>query len=321
MIYNPTTRALSILELLQSRGQISGLELAQALEIEERSVRRYIMMLRDMGIPIEGERGRHGGYSLRPGFRLPPLMFNADEIAAVMMGLMLLRELGSTSRLAIESATAKIERVLPAELRERTDALRGSLILDDAEPGARPISSEWLAAFSLAAHEGKCLTITYMSAEGEPTLRMIAPYGFVLHARTWYVPAYCYLREDMRVFRVDRVRTVSRSSQTFTKPKTFDARKFVLDSLARIPGAYAFEVILHAPLLTVQELIPPTMALLESDGDNAENTLMRCYSDDPHWLARNLAKLELPFTVRQTDELREAIRALADDLLTGISKG
>jgi predicted DNA-binding transcriptional regulator YafY len=248
-------------------------------------------------------------------------MFNADEITAVMMGLMLLRELGSTSRLAIESATAKIERVLPAELRERTDALRGSLVLDDAEPGARTISSEWLTAFSVAAHEGKCLTITYVSAEGEPTQRLIAPYGLVLHARTWYVPAFCYLREDMRVFRVDRVRTVSRSTQSFTKPETFDARKFVLDSLARIPGTYAFEVILHAPLLTVQDLIPPTMAILEGEGNNAENTLMRCYSDDPHWMARQLARLELSFTVRQTDELREAIRTLAGDLLAGISKG
>jgi predicted DNA-binding transcriptional regulator YafY len=243
-------------------------------------------------------------------------MFNADEITAVMMGLMLMHELGSTSRLAIESATAKIERVLPLELRVRTDALRGSLTLNDAEPGARAISSEWLAAFSLAAHAGKCLNITYVPAEGDTTQRMIAPYGLVLHAKTWYVPAYCYLREDRRVFRVDRVRAVTQSAQVFTKPDGFDARGFVLDSLARIPGTYLFEIVLHAPLLTVREYIPPTMAILESE--NAQNTLMRCYSDDPYWMARNLALLELPFTVRQTDELREAIRVLADDLLAGV---
>src|SRR5688572_130704 len=114
-MYNPTLRLLTILEILQSRGEVSGQELAQILEVEERSIRRYIMMLRDIGIPIEGERGRHGGYSLRPGFRLPPMMFNADEITAVMMGLMLMRELGSASSLAVESAAAKIERVLPFE--------------------------------------------------------------------------------------------------------------------------------------------------------------------------------------------------------------
>src|SRR6266508_4298261 len=98
-LYNPATRLLSMLELLQSRGEVSGGELAQALEVDDRSVRRYILMLRDMGFPIEGERGRHGGYSLRPGFRLPPLMFNADEVMAVMLGLMLMEGLGSTSRL------------------------------------------------------------------------------------------------------------------------------------------------------------------------------------------------------------------------------
>ncbi|HEX2908105.1 MAG TPA: HTH domain-containing protein, partial [Phototrophicaceae bacterium] len=64
-MYNPTTRLLSILELLQSRGNLSAQELARILEVEERSIRRYIMMLRDLGIPIESERGRYGGYSLR----------------------------------------------------------------------------------------------------------------------------------------------------------------------------------------------------------------------------------------------------------------
>ncbi len=85
-MYHPTTRLLTILELLQSRGEMSGEELAEVLEVEKRSIRRYIMMLRDMGIPVDGERGRHGGYALRPGFRLPPMMFNADEITAVMIG-------------------------------------------------------------------------------------------------------------------------------------------------------------------------------------------------------------------------------------------
>ena len=78
-MYNPTMRLLTILELLQSRSEVSGQELAQKLEVEERSIRRYIMMLRDLGIPIEGERGRHGGYSLQPGFRLLPLLYSTGQ--------------------------------------------------------------------------------------------------------------------------------------------------------------------------------------------------------------------------------------------------
>lgn len=314
-MYNPTMRLLSILELLQSRGEISGHELAQTLEVEERSIRRYIMMLRDIGIPIEGERGRHGGYSLRPGFRLPPMMFNADEITAVVLGLMLARECGLTSILAIESATAKIKRVLPEELLHRTVALQGSVIFDEVQIGARAITSEWIIAFSLAVHEGTCLDIAYRSAGGEVTQRMIAPYGLVLHAKTWYVPAFCYLRRDIRIFRLDRMRSVTRSERYFTKPSNFDAKEFVLDSLARIPGIFTFEIIFHAPLFIVQECIPPSMGILQSVG---ENTLMHCYSDDPHWLARYLTRIELPFSVRKTDELREALCTLADQILATV---
>src|SRR5688500_11422033 len=74
-VYHPTTRVLTVLELLQSQQRISGPELAARLEVDVRTVRRYIAMLQDLGIPIEAEIGRYGGYMLRPGFKLPPLMF------------------------------------------------------------------------------------------------------------------------------------------------------------------------------------------------------------------------------------------------------
>ena len=82
-MYHPSTRLLTILELLQARGRMSGPELATRLEVSPRSVRRYVAMLQDMGIPIEGERGWYGQYRLRPGYKLPPLMFGDDEALAV----------------------------------------------------------------------------------------------------------------------------------------------------------------------------------------------------------------------------------------------
>jgi predicted DNA-binding transcriptional regulator YafY len=314
-MYNPTLRLLTILEILQSRGEVSGQELAQKLEVEERSIRRYVMMLRDIGIPIEGERGRHGGYSLRPGFRLPPMMFNADEITAVMMGLMLMRELGSASSLAVESAAAKIERVLPIELRHYPDSLRSSILLDHVQIKANSINSDFLLTFSMAIYENRCLQIEYITTQGETSQRLIAPYGLVLYARKWYIPAYCYLREDMRVFRLDRVRAVAPSDQHFTKPADFDAKKLVYGSLSNQIGTYAFKVLFDAPLSIVQEYVPADWAILEGLD---EKTLMRCYSDDPHWLARYLVRIELPFTVLETDELKSAMRALARDIMASI---
>src|SRR5918992_488849 len=86
-MYHPTTRLLAVLELLQSRGRIGGGELARRLEVDERTVRRYVTMLRDLGIPVEAERGRYGAYRLRPGFKLPPLMFSDAEALAVVLTL------------------------------------------------------------------------------------------------------------------------------------------------------------------------------------------------------------------------------------------
>jgi predicted DNA-binding transcriptional regulator YafY len=290
-------------------------ELAQILEVEERSIRRYIMMLRDIGIPIEGERGRHGGYTLRPGFRLPPLMFNADETTAVILGLTHLRELGLTSIAAVESAIAKIGRVLPEELSQTLEAIRSILVFNNVLPGVWAIPNEWINTFALATHQGQCLQITYIAAEGEETQRKIAPYGVILHLKTWYAPAYCYLRGDMRVFRLDRVRAVTRAEDTFTRPVDFDVRAFVLNALSRFPDTYAFDILIHAPLTTIQEFIPPSLAVLTRAG---EFTLMRCYSDDPHWLARYLTRLEVPFTVIENEALRDALRTLAHDILTNL---
>jgi len=90
-MYHPTTRVLTVLELLQSHQRFSGPELAKRLEVNVRTVRHYIMMLQDMGIPIESERGRYGAYRLRPGFKLPPLMFTEDEALALTLGLVAAR--------------------------------------------------------------------------------------------------------------------------------------------------------------------------------------------------------------------------------------
>lgn len=315
-MYNPTLRLLTVLEMLQSRAEVSGLELAQTLEVDARSVRRYIMMLRAMGIPVEGERGRHGGYSLRPGFKLPPLMFTADEITAVKMSLMLMREVGAAPVQAVESAVAKIERALTDELRVITGALQYAIKLDEFLPGTRAVTSEFLVVLSRAVYEGATLDIVYRSGERESSKRAIDPYGLVLHAHAWYVPAFCHLRRELRVFRLDRIKLAANNGRLFTKPVGFDAKAFVLESLARVFGGNPFEVLLHIPLATAQELISPALAILQPTG---EETLMQCYTDDADWFARYLVSSHIPFTVIENDDLRDAIKALAHELLEAVT--
>src|SRR3712207_2698876 len=130
-MYHPTTRVLTVLELLQAHGRLSGPELAARLEVDLRTVRRYVTMLQDLGIPVEGERGRYGGYRLRPGYKLPPLMFSDDEALAVTMGLLAARRLGlAATAPAVEGALAKVERVLPPALRGRVAAVQQALVTD-----------------------------------------------------------------------------------------------------------------------------------------------------------------------------------------------
>src|ERR1700738_2397245 len=141
-MYHPTSRVLAVLELLQSRPSITGPELAARLEMDVRTVRRYIMHLQDVGIPVESNIGRHGGYRLRPGFKLPPLIFTEGEATALTLGLLASSwlEIGQSSA-AIEGALAKVSRVLPLRARERLQALSSGIALLPHNQQARPDAS------------------------------------------------------------------------------------------------------------------------------------------------------------------------------------
>src|SRR5207302_5339498 len=113
-VYHPTTRVLTVLELLQARARLNGSELAERLEVDRRTVRRYVNTLQELGVPVESESGRYGGYRLRPGYKLPPMMFNEEEALALILGLLASRRAGLLDAApAVEGALAKIDRVLP----------------------------------------------------------------------------------------------------------------------------------------------------------------------------------------------------------------
>src|SRR5919108_3448877 len=149
---HPTTRVLTLLELLQSRSQLSGADIADRLEVDRRTVRRYVSALQDLGVPVESEPGRYGGYRLRPGYKLPPLMFNEEEALALILGLILSRRAGLTdSAPAIEGALAKIDRVLPDRLRGRVQALQGALAFTPLRESAMSSNPAALLMLSEAA--------------------------------------------------------------------------------------------------------------------------------------------------------------------------
>src|SRR5471032_783945 len=130
-MYHPTTRVLAVLELLQTHGRMSGADMAHRLAVDGRTLRRYIVMLEQLGIPIMSERGRYGGYALMPGFKLPPMMFSDEEALALSLGLLAARSLGlAATKPAIVSAQAKLERIMPDGLKQRVGAIDETVKLD-----------------------------------------------------------------------------------------------------------------------------------------------------------------------------------------------
>src|SRR5215212_6801008 len=138
-MYSPTTRLLTILEMLQSRKNISGTEMARRLEVDVRTVRRYIVMLQDMGIPVETERGPYGSYQLQRGYKLPPLMYTDSEAIALTLGLLAIREFRfPVDVAAVEGALAKTERVMPEKLLRQARGLQEAITFNVAAPPVLP---------------------------------------------------------------------------------------------------------------------------------------------------------------------------------------
>ena len=311
-MYHPSTRLLTILELLQARGHISGPELAGRLEVSPRSVRRYVAMLQDMGIPIEGERGRYGQYRLRPGYKLPPLMFDNDEALAVTTGLLLVRRSGGlVEPSTTERTLAKLGRVLPESLREEVTALQETLVFDRSPEQTLP-GSEQLTRLSRGVKLRRRVWLRYLSEQESATERDFDPYGVVQRGDRWYTAGYCYLRRDLRVFRVDRIAEVRLLEPTFEAPKDFDAFDYISRSVALVPLTYAAEVLLKTSLKNAQRELYPNFVTLD---DTPEGVILRCTTNSLKWLARLIAGFSFAWEVRGPPELEAALREHAAGIL------
>jgi predicted DNA-binding transcriptional regulator YafY len=303
-VLTPTSRLLELLEMLQAQPLLTGREIAQRLGIDARTVRRYIAALQALDIPVEGQRGVGGGYRVRPGYRLPPLMLNDDEAVAVVMGL-----IGAAG--PVDGALAKILRVLPAPLRAQVEALEQTLSFT-AEPGGAPVGGGVALALADATRRRRRVAFAYRAFSGEATQRDVSPHGLVVHAGRWYLAAHDHLRDDLRTFRVDRMTSLSVGREAAVAPPTgFDAVAYVSQSLARVPWTWEVEVLLALPLDEAAVRLPATLAELMPED---EQTLLRMRVNSLDWMAGVLAGLECSFEIRKPPELRASVGALAGRL-------
>jgi predicted DNA-binding transcriptional regulator YafY len=311
-MYHPTTRVLAVLALLQSHGRLTGAELARRLEVNIRTLRRYITTLQDLGVPIIAERGRNGSYELTAGYKLPPLMFTNDEALALSIGLLTAQHLGLTETVhAIKSAQAKLEQVMPSDIKNQVQSLTETITLDlNAIPAEAP--GKVLLLLSKAAQQQQRVYMHYRSRNDHETERHFDPYGLAYRQGKWYAVGYCNLRHDLRSFRLDRVVQVELLDVHFERPPQFDVLAHLVQAVATLPRQYSFEILLKTDLVTAQQEVYDVLGLLEPWEDGVR---LRGSTDDLEWLARVLARFSFDFIVYKPKELHVALRKRAEALL------
>jgi predicted DNA-binding transcriptional regulator YafY len=308
-MYFPSTRLLSILDLLRSHGQLTAAELAGYLEVDMRTVRRYMVMLQDLGMPVESELGRYGGYRLRPGYKLPPIVFGDDEALALTMGLLFARRLGLAGTVkAAETAIAKMTRAMPAALQEQVEMMDKSLVMQVPLPQTG-LAVEMMMSLSQATYKQQRVWLRYQATDGAESRREVDPYGLVYTIGFWYLAGYCHLRQALRTFRIDRIVEIKLREETFSPPTDFNILEFVEGSIARKPGLWLAQALLLTGLETAKRLVPPTDATLT---EVEQGVRLDCYTWDLDKFAEFLVGLPCPLVILSPPELRQALYRLAD---------
>lgn len=307
-ISRPAHRLLGFLELLQDRPGLDAAAAARALGVSRRTIRRYAASLHELGLPVEGQPGVGGGYRLRPGTRLPPLMLTDDEAAAAAYGLMLAGRRGLSGA---PGALTKLLRVLPPRLAAQIERLRSETVLA-GEPEPPPVSSETVLLVAEALRRHRSIELRYVRRDGEESVRTVDPYGLVARRGRWYVPALDRASGEVRTFRVDRI-DAARIGPPATGPDPgFDPEAHVVAALARVPARWRVEAVVDAPLDVIRARVSPTLADL-ADADGRTRLTMRADSLD--WAAGVLAGLGADLVTVEPPELRVDLARLAGRLL------
>jgi predicted DNA-binding transcriptional regulator YafY len=315
-VTQPTARVLALLEILQSGGTRTVADLATRLGVHERTLRRYVVHLGDLGIPVQSVRGRYGGYRLSPGYRMPPLMLTDDEALAVLMGLVAGRRTGlvTASVAAAESATAKVQRVLPLALGRRLDAL---LQITDFTTGARPVielETTVLLLLAEAVRDRRPVAMSYASPNKPRSERTVHPYGLVAHSGRWYVTGADSASGQTRTFRLDRIMTVHLRAGTFELPDGFDPAERVLSGLAEAPHRHAVSIRVQGTPKQVQAQLRAGLATVHDIAHLDGWVRVRLQAERLDWVPAVLAGLGLPFAVEHPEALRGLLRSLAQRL-------
>jgi predicted DNA-binding transcriptional regulator YafY len=315
-VISTSARLLRLVSLLSARPSWTCEELAERMGVTGRTVRRDVARLRELGYGVESDPGPWGGYRLRPGHRVPPLVLDDEEAPAVAVGL---REAAYSGVLggdqAALSALLKLRQVLPPKVAERLGEMDAAFVRTP-RPDEPQIDPGTLRELANACRGEERAELAYRDRNGRATAREVDPYRLVHTGRRWYFVARDVTRDEWRTFRADRVARIrpipGRAVELADPP---DAALLVSRSIAAGTCPMTVTVRLPLPLDRALRLVPPTVGVHRPDGPDA--TVVDIGGPDADGLATYLLGLATPLRVLAPDEVREAllrrVHALAAD--------
>jgi predicted DNA-binding transcriptional regulator YafY len=246
---SPTARALQTLEILQIQPGTTAEQLAERLGVTERAARRYVAILREAGILVESIRGRHGGYRLALGLRLPPVIFTQDEALGLVMAVLEAHPAATGTGELAGSALAKVIRALPADVGRQAAALRDNASAAPNLYAAHPDPAV-TSALVVAVASRRRVRLRYRSASGSEWDAEVDPWAVVVRHGRWYLLCHSHHAGAVRSYRVDRVRTVEQTRCSFIAPEGLDPVAALEENLGE-GWDFPVRVVFEAPLAEV----------------------------------------------------------------------
>lgn len=313
MSADPTGRALTLLSLLQTHRFRGCAELAERLDVTERTVRRDVDRLRELGYPVAATSGRYGGYRLESGAHMPPLVVDDDEAVALAVGLRYaaVAAIDGMEETSLRALT-KIESLLPHRLRRRVAALHSSVTSVPSPSGRDLVDPELLSVLAAACRDHELACFDYRTGEGNDTRRLVEPHRLVTAGRRWYLVAWDRNRDDWRTFRLDRLARPWTTSGRFTPREVpgGDAAAYLARAIGSIPRGRVATLALGAALADVTEVLRWVDHRVVETTTGA--TWIQIRGEDNGRLAMTVARIALttPVHVIEPDDLAQTVKCL-----------
>ncbi|EIV92326.1 YafY family protein [Frankia sp. QA3] len=304
-----SARMLRLLSLLQTHRYWPGGELAERLAVSPRTLRRDVDRLRELGYPVQATRGVAGGYQLRAGMAMPPLLLDDAEAVAVAVGLRTaaagaVTGVGETSVRAL----AKVVQLLPPRLRRQVDAVAAYTV--PAPWDGPTLDAGLLTAIALACRGEEELRFDYTARGGERSRRRVEPHRLVALGGRWYLLAFDIERDDWRTFRVDRLAEPTATGRRIRprQPPGGDAAAYVQRAVAGA-GRHRVLVVVAAPAAEVARVVGGWGSVEEVDGGSCR---LRMEVESLAWPAMVLGAVGAPFAIVEPAELTDRVRAMGE---------